>query len=510
MFPRVAEAPFDATRKRMTTIPAAPALPPMLPSRLGALWDNALGADSDHHYIAFTKGAVDSLLDVASAVWVDGRIDPLTTSERVRIAAANERLAQQGMRVLGVAFRSLAALPAAADPALLERDLVFVGMLGMIDPARPEVQDAVRTCQTAGIRPIMITGDHPLTARAIARELGIADGGYILTGPELDRLSAAELEAIVAEVPVYARVSPEHKLRIVQALQAKGHIVAMSGDGVNDAPALKKADIGVAMGISGTDVTKEAADMVLRDDNFATIVAAVAEGRVIFDNIRKFIKYLMTTNSGELWVMLLAPLLGMPLPLLPLQILWVNLVTDGLPALALSAEPAERDTMRRPPHAPNEHIFARGLGRHILWVGLLMGLVVLGVGYGYWQAGAAQWQTMVFLTLTLAQMAHVLAIRSARDSLFRIGLWSNRPLLGAVALTFVMQLAVVYVPVLQGFFTTTALSARDLAIGLAASSIIFWGVELEKWVLRRRATISQSASELSAEPRPARRPAPKG
>jgi len=200
----------------------------------------------------------------------------------------------------------------------------------------------------------------------------------------------------------------------------------------------------------------------------------------------------------------------MPLPLLPLQILWVNLVTDGLPALALSAEPAERDTMRRPPHAPDEHIFARGLGRHILWVGLLMGVVVLGVGYSYWQAGATQWQTMVFLTLTLAQMAHVLAIRSAHDSLFRIGLWSNRPLLGAVALTFVMQLAVVYVPVLQGFFTTTALSARDLAIGLAASSIIFWGVELEKWVLRRRTTVSQSASELSAEPHPARRPATKG
>jgi Ca2+-transporting ATPase len=413
------------------------------------------------------------------------------------------------MRVLGVAFRPLAALPAAVDPGLLERDLVFVGMLGMIDPARPEVKDAVQVCQTAGIRPIMITGDHPLTARAIARELGIADGGYVLTGPELDRLSAAELEAIVAEVQVYARVSPEHKLRIVQALQAKGHIVAMTGDGVNDAPALKKADIGVAMGISGTDVTKEAADMVLRDDNFATIVAAVAEGRVIFDNIRKFIKYLMTTNAGELWVMLLAPLLGMPLPLLPLQILWVNLVTDGLPALALSAEPAERDTMRRPPHAPNEHIFARGLGRHILWVGLLMGLVVLGVGYGYWQAGAAQWQTMVFLTLTLAQMAHVLAIRSARDSLFRIGLWSNRPLLGAVALTFVLQLAVVYVPFLQGFFATVALSARDLGIGLAVSSIVFWGVELEKWLMRRRAAIPQPASAYATKPRPERHPATK-
>jgi P-type Ca2+ transporter type 2C len=509
MFPRVAEAPFDSTRKRMTTVHTTPALPPTLPSRLGTLWDNMLGTDGGHHYIAFTKGAVDSLLEVSSSIWVAGRIEPLTASARERIAAANDRLAQAGMRVLGVAFRPLATLPA-AEPVLLEHDLIFVGMLGMIDPARPEVKQAVQTCQTAGIRPIMITGDHPLTARAIARELGIADGGYILTGPELDRLSAAELEAIVEKVPVYARVSPEHKLTIVQALQAKGHIVAMTGDGVNDAPALKKADIGVAMGITGTDVTKEAADMVLRDDNFATIVAAVAEGRVIFDNIRKFIKYLTTTNAGELWVMLLAPLIGMPLPLLPLQILWVNLVTDGLPALALSAEPAERDTMRRPPHAPNEHIFARGLGRHILWVGLLMGLVVLGVGYGYWHAGGAQWQTMVFLTITLAQLAHVLAIRSDRDSLFRIGLWSNRPLLGAVTLTFVLQLAVVYVPFLQGFFTTMALSARDLAIGLAASSIVFWGVEAEKWAMRRRAATSEPASRLAAGPRPEQRPATKG
>jgi Ca2+-transporting ATPase len=267
---------------------------------------------------------------------------------------------------------------------------------------------------------------------------------------------------------------------------------------VNDAPALKKADIGVAMGISGTDVTKEAADMVLQDDNFATIVAAVAEGRVIFDNIRKFIRYLMTTNSGELWVMLLAPFLGLPLPLLPSQILWMNLVTDGLPALALSAEPAEQHTMRRPPHPPNEHIFARGLGRHILWVGLLMAMVVLGVGYTYWQAGLPQWQTMVFLTITLAQMAHVLAIRSDRDSLFHIGLWSNKPMLGAVTLTFILQLAVTFVPFMQGFFETVALSPLDLAIGIAASSVIFWGVELEKWFVRRSSPSGQGQSRETA------------
>jgi P-type Ca2+ transporter type 2C len=241
------------------------------------------------------------------------------------------------------------------------------------------------------------------------------------------------------------------------------------------------------MGISGTDVSKEAADMVLQDDNFATIVAAVAEGRVIFDNIRKFIKYLLSSNSGELWVMLLAPLLGMPLALLPSQILWMNLVTDGLPALALSVEPAERHMMRRPPHSPNEHILARGLGHYILWVGLLMALVVLGVGYGYWRAGRSDWQTMVFLTIVLTQMANVLALRSERDTLFSIGLWSNKPMLGAVALTFVLQLAVTYIPFLQGFFGTVALPPVDLAVGLGASSVVFWGVELEKWLIRRHA-----------------------
>jgi len=511
-FPRVGEVPFDSARKSMTTIHAAPALPPTLPNLLGSLWSGVLGTNGNHHYIAFTKGAVDSLLEVSGAIWRDGEIEPLTVAMRTRIAAANDELAQAGMRVLGVAFRPLDALPTQAEPGQLERDLIFVGMLGLIDPARPEVKDAVQTCQSAGIRPVMITGDHPLTAQAIARELGIADGGRVLTGPELDRLCVTELKDMVDETPVYARVSPEHKLTIVQALQAKGHIVAMTGDGVNDAPALKKADIGVAMGISGADVTKAAADMVLQDDNFATIVAAVAEGRVIFDNIRKFIKYLMTTNAGELWVMLLAPLVGMPLPLLPIQILWVNLVTDGLPALALSAEPAERNTMQRAPHPPNEHIFARGLGRHILWVGLLMGLIVLGVGYGYWWAGQPQWQTMVFLTVTLAQMAHVLAIRSERDSLFRIGLWSNRPLLGAVALTFVLQLALIYVPFLQRFFTTVALSAADLALGLAASSLIFCAVELEKWILRRRATIAGQipTTSVATTTHPGRHPATKG
>ncbi|MFQ5855896.1 MAG: cation-translocating P-type ATPase [Anaerolineae bacterium] len=485
--PRVAEAPFTSERKRMTTVHkvASDGLP--IPSSQPDnpepdIWNPA-------PYVAFTKGAVDSLLDVSSQVRVDGRIEPLTDDWRERIQAANDRLAQDGMRVLGVAFRPLEAPPTDSREETLERDLTFVGLVGMIDPPRPEVKEAVQTCKTAGIRPVMITGDHPLTARHIARELSIAAGGRVMTGQDLARVSVEELEAVVEEVPVYARVSPEHKLKIVQALQDGGHIVAMTGDGVNDAPALKKADIGVAMGITGTDVSKEAADMVLLDDNFATIVAAVEEGRTIYDNIRKFIKYTLTSNSGEIWVMLLAPFLGMPLPLLPLQILWINLVTDGLPGLALAVEPAERDTMRRSPYHPQENIFGRGMGRDILWVGLLMGLVSLGMGYWAWSTGHPTWQTMVFTTLTLSQMGNALTLRAEHDSLFTIGLLSNKPLLGAVLLTFVLQLAVVYVPFLQGFFKTVALPPGDLAISLILSTVVFYGVELKKWLLRRSSAV---------------------
>jgi len=473
-WPRVAEVPFTSERKRMTTIHQVN----VSPDQTDAPWRNA-------PFVAFCKGAVDGLLEITSQVWAGDQAMPLTDDLRQRILAANDRLAQDGQRVLGVTFRPLSAQPVKADEADLEREVTFIGLVGMMDPPRPEVKGSVQTCKTAGIRPVMITGDHPLTARHIARELGIAADGRTLTGQDLARMSVEELEGVVEEVPVYARVSPEHKLKIVQALQDRGHIVAMTGDGVNDAPALKKADIGIAMGITGTDVSKEAADMVLLDDNFATIVAAVEEGRVMYDNIRKFIKYAVAANSGEIWVMLLAPFLRMPLPLLPLQILWINLVTDGLPGLALTVEPAERDTMRRPPYHPQESIFGRGMGRHILWVGLLMGLVSLGMGFWAWKIDRPYWQTMVFTTLTLSQMGHALAIRSGRDSLFRIGLLSNKPLLGAVLLTFVLQLAVVYVPFLQGLFKTVALPSTDLLISLVLSTGVFWGVELEKWLLRR-------------------------
>jgi Ca2+-transporting ATPase len=298
-------------------------------------------------------------------------------------------------------------------------------------------------------------------------------------------LAVEDLIYQVEEVSIYARVTPQQKLDIVQALQKRGHIVAMTGDGVNDAPALKMADIGIAMGISGTDVAKEAADMVLLDDNFATIVAAVKEGRVIYDNIRKFIKYLLSSNSGELWVMLLAPFLGMPLPLLPLQILWINLTTDGLPALALSLEPAERGTMNRPPYNPNENIFGRGMGRDVIWIGLLMGLVSLFTGYFYWRVNHPAWQTMLFTIITLSQMGNALAIRSERDSLFHIGLLSNKPMLAAVTLTLGLQLAAIYMPWLQKLFSTVPLSSGDLVICLLLSSVVFWGMEIEKWLLRK-------------------------
>jgi Ca2+-transporting ATPase len=344
----------------------------------------------------------------------------------------------------------------------------------------------VETCAAAGIRAVMITGDHPLTASYIARQLGITTNDRTLTGVDLDGLSPESLTTAIGEVQVYARVSPAHKLTIVEALQRQGQVVAMTGDGVNDAPALRKAHIGVAMGITGSDVSKEAADMVLLDDNFATLVAAVEEGRVIYDNIRKFVKYLLTTNSSELWLMLVAPFLGMPLPLLPLQILWVNLVTDGPTALTLGVEPAERAVMRRPPHAPVESIFARGLGVHVLWVGIFMATITLSVGYGYWVGGHEEWQTMVFTTVAFAQMAHVLAIRSSRDSLFHVGLWSNPWLATAVAGTVALQLGIIYVPLGNRVFGTRPLSAGDLAVVALASGLVFMAVEVEKWVKRRR------------------------
>jgi Ca2+-transporting ATPase len=485
ILPRVAEVPFTSERKRMTTVHRYSSERGVLPAGVRLACEM-----SPPSCVAFTKGAVDVLLGLSDFVWVKGQREPLNDAWHDRLSAENDKLAANGMRVLGVAFRCLGSAPPKAEADALERELTFVGMIGMIDPPRPEAASAVATCKTAGIRPLMITGDHPLTARYIAGQLGISDNATVVTGPQIERTSPEELAQLTESVPVYARVSPEHKLRIVEGLHRRGHIAAMTGDGVNDAPALKKADIGVAMGITGTDVSKEAADMVLLDDNFASIVAAVEEGRVIYDNIRKFIRYILATNSGEIWLMLVSPFFGMPLPLLPLQILWMNLVTDGLPALALGVEPPESDAMRRPPRPPGESMFARGMGRQIVWVGMLMGLLSLAIGYGYWNAHDPTWQTMVFTTLTLSQMANVMAIRSERRSLFEIGLRSNLPLLGAVGLTVLFQLGLIYVPFLQSIFRTVALPLPDLVLTIVVSSIIFWAVELEKWFMRRRTEAS--------------------
>jgi Ca2+-transporting ATPase len=475
-WPRVAEVPFTSERKRMTTIHATK-------GGSKSPWNSA-------PYLAFTKGAVDSLMEVTTGVWIGDKAVPLDKELLARIDQANKRLAQKGQRVLGVAFRPLEELPTSVQNGQVEQELVFVGLIGMLDPPRPEVKQAVATSRSAGIRPVMITGDHPLTAQHIAQELDITASDQNLTGADLTRMAVEELRRRVGDITVFARVSPEHKLNIVEALQENGEVVAMTGDGVNDAPALKKADIGIAMGQTGTDVSKEAADMVLLDDNFATIVAAIEEGRVIYDNIRKFIKYILSSNTGEILVMLIAPFLGMPLPLLPLQILWINLVTDGLPGLALAVEPAERGTMDRPPYQPGESVLSRGIGRQILWIGFLMGIVSLSVGYRAWSNDPdGAWQTMVFTTLTLAQMGNALAIRSSHDSFFRIGLVSNPSMLGAVLLTFLLQLAVIYLPFLQRTFDTKGLTAGELAISMVMSTVVFWAVEIGKWFNRRRKNV---------------------
>ncbi|WP_028895651.1 cation-translocating P-type ATPase [Syntrophorhabdus aromaticivorans] len=476
LYPRKAEIPFDSDRKCMTTFHTVPD---------GSRLSRMLGSKG---YISITKGAAEVIIDKSIAMAAaDG--PRAIASDDYRFA--QKEMAETGLRILGVAIRTWEAIPAGPSPAEVEANLVMLGLVGMMDPPREEAREAVSMCTQAGINPVMITGDHPITAQVIATRLGIIDDdGQVLTGRELDMLSLAEFEEKVNKIRVYARVAPEQKLQIVKALQDKGQFVAMTGDGVNDAPALKRADIGVAMGITGTDVSKEAAAMILLDDNFATIVKAIREGRKIYDNIRKFIKYLLTTNSGEIWTLFLAPLIGLPIPLLPIHILWINLVTDGLPALALSVEHGEEDVMKRPPRHPKESVFAHGLGAHAIWVGLLMAAITLSVLIWETQRGNENWQTMVFTTLCLTQLAHVLAIRSEKESLFRIGLFSNKYLLGAVVLTFALQMATIYVPSLNGIFKTHALTMGELAITIGLSSLVFFAVEIEKLIRRRKSSLA--------------------
>lgn len=469
-FKRIGEIPFDSDRKCMTTFHESPG---QTFSRLG-----------EGSIVSFTKGAIDVLMEKSVNILTADGLMPVDKDAVHRI---NDRMAADGLRVLGVAMRIWDAMPSPVLPDNVEAELTLIGFAGMMDPPREEAKEAVALCRTAGIEPVMITGDHPITARTIAKRLGILedDSKAIITGPMLERLSLEEFEERVEHINVYARVAPEQKLKIVKALQDKGQFVAMTGDGVNDAPALKRADIGIAMGITGTDVSKEASHMILLDDNFATIVKAVKDGRRIFDNIRKFIRYTMTSNSGEIWTLFLAPFLGLPIPLLPIHILWINLVTDGLPGLALAAEPEEKDIMKRPPRHPKESIFAHGLGTHMIWVGLLMGAMSILTQAWSIKTGHAHWQTMVFTVLCLSQMGHVFAIRSEKESLFKQGLLSNKALLGAVALTFVLQMLTIYVPFLNPIFKTEPLSLNELAFTLVMSSVVFVAVEIEKWFKRR-------------------------
>jgi Ca2+-transporting ATPase len=465
-YPRLAELPFDSDRKLMSTVHQ---------DRAGRVW-------------VLTKGGIDEVLARSTTASWDGAEVPLTRSRREQIARINRDLSSDGVRVIACAFRPLDSLPHAEDLPGVEADLRFLGLFGMMDPPRPEVKAAVVRCREAGIRPVMITGDHRVTAEAIAVNLGIkTPEDAVLTGEDVERMDLDTLAREAGRTAVYARVSPAHKVKIVTALKRRGEVVAMTGDGVNDAPALKTADIGVAMGRGGTHVAREASHMVLLDDNFATIVAAVEEGRIIYANIRKFTRYMLSTNSGEILTVLLAMLVGLPIPLLPVQILWINLVSDGLPALALGFEPPERAVMSRPPRRPNESIFADGMGAHIVWVGLLMGIGTAAVfAWAVAQGDLARAHTMAFFTITAFQMFHVLAIRSERESLWTIGLWSNPRLLAAVVLAVGAQLAVTYHPVLQAFFHTTALSGRDLAVCGAVASSVYFAVETEKWWRRNR------------------------
>jgi Ca2+-transporting ATPase len=477
-FPRTAEVPFDSERKRMTTV-----------HRIAdsSAWIGECTDLAPDRPVLFTKGAVDGLLEVCSHVWEAGQQRPLDAGLRERVLRANEELARDGMRVLGVAFRvgSKDESEDAGASAQLERDLTLVGLFGMLDPPRAEVKQAVATCRSAGIRPVMITGDHPATARRIAEDLGILGDGRVISGPELQSLAKEQLDELVPDVSVYARVAPEEKLRIVKALQRRGQVVAMTGDGVNDAPALRRADIGVAMGITGTDVSREAAAMVLLDDNFTTIVAAVEEGRAINDNIRRFLGFSLAGNIGKLLLVFLSPLFGTPLPLSPFQILWLNLVTDGVLGLGIGLEPAERGTMQRPPQRPTDGILARGLGLQIVWQGLLLGAVNLAVAMWAFHTWPTQWQTVVMTTVVLLQVFQAQASRSSRDSVFSVNLRSNPGLLATTGIILALQAAVVFVPQLRAIFDTSSLSARQTMVPVVGGLFVLLMVEAVKLVVRR-------------------------
>ncbi|MCV3215162.1 cation-translocating P-type ATPase [Plectonema radiosum NIES-515] len=491
--PRVAEFPFSSERKRMSVITQVEEVSTGA-SSLTAVDPAIANMLNSERYLMFTKGSPELILARSTQIYLGDKSAELTDAQRKQILAENDNMASKGLRVLGFAYKPLTEVPPENSDEASEQQLVWLGLVGMLDAPRPEVRAAVQQCRDAGIRPVMITGDHQLTARAIATDLGIAKvGDRVLTGQELQRMSDQELEQNVDLVSIYARVAPEHKLRIVQALQRRGRFVAMTGDGVNDAPALKQADIGIAMGITGTDVSKEASDMVLLDDNFATIVAATKEGRVVYTNIRRFIKYILGSNIGEVLTIAAAPVLGLGgVPLTPLQILWMNLVTDGLPALALAVEPPEPDVMQRPPFSPRESIFARGLGSYMIRIGIIFAIITIALmwwAYNHTHApeytgDREAWKTMVFTTLCLAQMGHAIAIRSNNRLTIEMNPFSNIFVLGAVVVTTILQLMLVYVPPLRAFFGTHYLNLQELGVCIGFSALMFVWIEAEKIFFR--------------------------
>jgi Ca2+-transporting ATPase len=468
-YPRLDEIPFDSTRKRMTTLHPDP--------RYGG-------------YVAYVKGAPDLLLQLSDKVIEDATERPLTGEKRRNILDVNESLSSNALRVLGVAYRPLTELSPSPTAEEVERNLTFVGLVGMIDPARPEVRDAVALARHAGIKTVMVTGDYKNTAMAIARELNIISGEAVaVTGAELDRQSDADFEAQVEEVDVYARVSPVHKVRIVEALKARGHVVAMTGDGVNDAPALRRANIGVAMGITGTDVSKETADMVLTDDNYASIVSAVEEGRVIYSNIRKFVYYLLSCNMGEIMIVFLATLFGWPVPLTAIQLLTLNLVTDGPPALALGLEKGDPDIMDRPPRPVNEPVVSREMVGSIVVQTVAITVAVLSafvIALGRYPGpdGVVWAQTMAFATLSISELLRAYTSRSERHGIHQIGIFSNKYMQWAVAASLIIILAVIYLPFLRVFFDMRPLGLREWAVITPLVLIPSLAAEVNKWVLR--------------------------
>ena len=491
--PRVAEIPFDSDRKRMTTIHQVGDLGLRI-SDFGDARPPAPG-QTPQSYLAFVKGAPDIILEYCDDILLDGRMTPLTAELRQEILAANTGMARQALRVLGLACRPLADVPDEPTPDAIERNLTFLGLTGMIDPARPEVKVAVDVARRAGLKSIMITGDYRDTAQAIAGQIGmLTEGGKVLAGSELDAMSDDELNAMVDRLDVCARVSPQHKMRIVEALKTSGHIVAMTGDGVNDAPALKRANIGVAMGITGTDVTKQTADMVLTDDNFASIVSAIEEGRIIYSNIRKFVFYLISCNIGEILIIFLAMLVGLPIPLRPIQLLWLNLVTDGAPALALGLEKGDPDIMQRPPRPTKEPVINREM---LLGVAVQAVAMTSAVLAAYILAGAhpgadandpalPRWQTIAFTTLVMSELLRAYTARSERYALWKIGVFGNKWMQYAVGASLLLLLLVIYVPFLQTVFGTVSLGLGDWLMMAPFILLASIAAELTKAYLRAR------------------------